>query len=65
MKMEKISPTNSTMVEYFQSQCNRYVNGQCSTRACLVRGGYRGSEPVNYDLATCAYHEAVKHLELD
>jgi hypothetical protein len=34
------------LAEHWRKQCNRYVNGFCSTRRCLVRGGYSGSGPV-------------------
>ena len=50
--------------EWLKYQCNRYANGQCSTLACLRRGGYkRGDVPVNYDLATCHAHEVLVELE--
>jgi hypothetical protein len=60
--MEPVSPTNSTVLEYLKAQCNAYVNGECHTRACLVRGGYRGSAPIDYDMATCVYREAIEFL---
>lgn len=33
--------------------CNRIKYGQCTVRACLVRGGYRGRGPVDAGIATC------------
>lgn len=52
-----------TTVDLLKEQCNRYVNGQCQTRRCLVRGGYEGAGSVDYEVATCEYHEAVQAVE--
>lgn len=47
-------------------QCNRRVNGQCTLRKCIVRGGWSGNR-ADYDeavsQATCEYHEAAQALE--
>lgn len=47
--------------EFLKSQCNRYVNGYCSTRKCLVRGGWKVG--MNQDVATCESHEILVELE--
>lgn len=50
--------------EWLKTQCNRYVNGICSTRRCLVRGGHEsGSGPVDFDVATCEHHELINQLD--
>jgi hypothetical protein len=46
------------LAEFWEKQCNRYVNGQCQTRRCIVRGGWSAG-PVNYDFATCEEHETA------
>lgn len=43
--------------------CNRYVNGVCSTRGCLRRGGWNGEAPVDFTKATCERHEQATALE--
>lgn len=49
-----------TPQEWLKEQCNRYVHGQCTTRGCLVRGGYEpGSARVDYSVATCEAHETL------
>ena len=60
-----IYTTPPSAVALMREQCNRYgVGGFCSTRACLMRGGYGGRGPVNYGLATCEHHEAVQAFEM-
>lgn len=49
---------------WLMSQCNRYVNGHCSTRACLVRGGVKTGQPFeNYEPATCEAHEILQETK--
>lgn len=55
--------TLEKVIQYHKEQCNRYTNGQCHTRACLLRGGWSVDRPDLHDAATCEYHEAVKILE--
>jgi hypothetical protein len=39
----------------FDSLCNKIVNGECRTAACLHRGGWiRGAEPADPSVATCS-----------
>lgn len=44
--------------EYWEGRCNRLNYGACQTRACLVRGGWKRGDPVDYDLATCETRES-------
>ncbi len=49
-----------TTTEWLKDQCNRYANGQCSTRACLVRGNAVGLDgKPDYSKATCHAHECL------
>ena len=48
-------------IEWLKDQCNRYVNGQCSTLSCLRRGGYKVGG-YSYDIATCNPHEIILKL---
>ena len=51
------------LAEHWEGQCNRYVNGQCSTLRCLVRGGYKiNSGPCDNSIATCEEHETATRL---
>lgn len=42
---------------WLKPQCSRLIYGQCSTRKCLVRGGWKPGPATNYDLATCEPYE--------
>ena len=53
--------TTAELIEYHKSSCERHIYGRCSTRRCLVRGGYT-KPPVDYDIATCEAHETVLAL---
>lgn len=58
--------TREQVLKSLKSECNRFVNGQCTTLACMKRGGYTSGIPGTYDQATCAEREAVlaiQHLE--
>lgn len=48
---------------WIRAQCNRYENGQCQTRSCLMRGGWAQGKPVDYETATCDAHETLVELE--
>lgn len=58
-----MTPPNSeqllALAEHWERGCNRYVNGQCHSRRCLMRGGYSGTGPVKYCDATCEEHETA------
>jgi len=49
------------LAEYWERRCNRYVNGACSIRSCLVRGGWSAGKTSGYD-ATCEEHETANAL---
>lgn len=53
-------------IELLKAECNRYVNGLCSTRRCVKRGmEVTGATfPLtDYAVSTCEYHEAVQEIE--
>lgn len=56
---------SSDLVQKFPTlgECNRYTNGMCSTRSCLVRGGWKQGDAVDYDLATCETRDIRKTIE--
>ena len=58
------------LIEHHKRECNRYVNGACTTAACLRRGGWKPGWPQNVDAATCVAHEtaialAAKDAEIE
>ena len=56
----------STAIELLKAECNRYVNGKCTTRRCVVRGMDRAGMTFplkDYAVATCEHHEAVCEVE--
>lgn len=55
--MTDVSPC--PLAEHWEGQCNRYVNGFCSTTRCLVRGGYSGEGPIGDVTPTCEEHETA------
>lgn len=50
------------LAEHWERQCSRYVNGFCTTRCCLMRGGYGGAGPIGGVVATCEEHETAAAL---
>lgn len=50
--------------EWLKDQCNRYLNGFCSTSSCLKRGGLVADDPRGYEAATCHAHEVLQELEV-
>ena len=58
------------LVAHYKRECNRYVNGVCTTAACLRRGGWKPGGIQNVDAATCVAHEtaialAAKDAEIE
>lgn len=57
------------LIAFHKPDCNRYTNGRCMTRRCLVRGGYKAEprSPADFDevlkLATCEIHETICALQ--
>ena len=48
------------------AECNRYVNGHCSTAACVRRGMKATGMTfplTDYAVATCGHHEAVQEID--
>lgn len=54
------SPKNiQELIDFHKSNCNRYVNGECLTRKCLIRGGWNKTGSANPEAATCESRETV------
>jgi hypothetical protein len=51
-----------TNKQWLKEQCNRYVNGFCGTRSCLVRGKALKKLPIDLNKATCHAHEILQKL---
>jgi|TARA_R110000868_G_C10952938_1_gene767959 hypothetical protein len=49
--------------KWLSLRCNKKVNGTCYSYACLIRGGWKRKDKVDYDLATCTPLEILKELE--
>ncbi len=47
------------LADYHERECNRNVNGECQLRRCLVRGGYKNGDTVDYSIATCEARETA------
>lgn len=61
---------SETPDEWLKEQCNRLKNGVCTTRACLVRGGWKpGAPALESDPATCPaleiHNELKEHRDAD
>lgn len=50
------------LVAHAFGQCNKHVNGMCSLRKCLVRGGWKLGDKTGFDLATCPELETGQAL---
>lgn len=54
------------LIDELKQECNRYTNGKCYNATCMKRGGYDSKTaklPVDYDIATCKYHEAIELIK--
>jgi hypothetical protein len=52
--------------KWLSHQCNKHVNqvnNTCYSHVCMVRGGWRRGNKVDYDLSTCIPLEILKELE--
>lgn len=51
--------------EWLKSQCNRYINGVCLIKHCLVRGGEHSvcGDHQNYNKSTCEIHETIVRIQ--
>jgi hypothetical protein len=70
VKAETDAPEKySKLSKWLKTECNRLANGQCTTLACLKRGGYQlGTAPVDVSIATCEAFEmsnAIDSLRAD
>lgn len=53
-------------IDILKAECNRYVNGRCTTARCVKRGMTAAGMTfplTDYAVATCEYHEAVQEVE--
>lgn len=44
-------------------ECNRYVNGICTTANCAKRGNPNPSIPLDFNKSTCEIHEAILEIK--
>ncbi len=51
------------LIEHHRLDCMRMLHGQCSTRRCLVRGGWTPGDASGYSKATCEALETCRVLE--
>ena len=51
------------LIEHHRRDCSHMVHGQCSTRRCLVRGGWEAGDGSGYSKATCEALETCRALE--
>lgn len=49
------------VVKELKAECNHFVNGGCTTLACLKRDGHRAAMPIT--LIGCTEYRAVKEIE--
>ncbi len=60
----KAGPVSAT--DILKAECNRYVNGHCSTARCVKRGMAATGMTfplTDYAVSTCEHHEAVCEIE--
>ena len=44
--------------------CNRLAHGTCNSGDCLIRGGYKRGDVVNYETATCEAFEISRAIKI-
>jgi len=49
-------------IQHNELDCNKHVNGVCQLRSCLVAGGWRLGDKVDYSIATCPTNATIAHL---
>lgn len=57
-----MSIQTESKAEFLHANCSRFLHGSCTTRACLLRGGWKPGE--SKDKATCAPFEIWNDLAL-
>lgn len=64
--MDGIKNLSPDCIDWLKSECNRYVNGNCTTRSCYIRGGWDGKPITLSDFqsikTTCMAHEILERL---
>ena len=61
-----LDPKAVEVAEWLREQCSRLKHGQCTTRRCIIRGGYSGRGGFDIRIATCEAKEAHEaRAELD
>ena len=48
--------------DWLREQCSLLMYGQCTTRSCLIRGGYSGRGSVDTSIATCEAKELFDYV---
>lgn len=52
----------ASLIDFHGKMCSRILYGECSTRRCLVRGGWSAGDGSGYDKATCEAFETCRIL---
>ena len=53
---------HADLLHWLAKGCSRLTHGQCTTRRCIIRGGYSGSGGYDPDIATCEEKERYDRL---
>lgn len=53
--------SHTSTLEWLKEECSALKYGQCSTRACMVRGGWKPGEG-DWSKATCPAYEATRAI---
>lgn len=66
--IERVPFDIAALIAHYKQECMRHLYPACSTRRCMVRGGYKTPDQpafgkVDYSMATCEAHETIQALE--
>lgn len=50
------------LIRQYTGACCRYMGTRCSKTSCMLRGGHKTGDPVDYERATCLEHETIMVL---
>lgn len=50
------------LIRHHSADCSKLIFGRCSTRRCMVRGGWKAGDSVMFDASTCEALETVNAL---